>query len=76
MTEKHPVTGGLRRAMGVGRLEERVAELEAQLEDYRKAHVRFAELVDIVQELLLPIAQQDRDKVDALLRRYSDDLEG
>lgn len=74
--QRHPVTGGLRRAMGVGRLEERVRALEAQLDDYRAAHLRFAELVDLVQELLLPVAQQDRDKVAALVERYTDQLEG
>ena len=72
----HPVTGRLRRAMGVGRLERRVQALETELAGYREAHLRFAELIDLVQELLLPVAQQDRDKVAALVERYTDRLEG
>lgn len=74
-SERHPVTGGLRKAMGVGRLEDRVRALEAQVDDYRQAHLRLAELVDLVQELLLPMAQQDREKVDRLIERYTDQLE-
>jgi hypothetical protein len=37
-------------------------------------HVRLAELIDLVQELLLPVAQQDQEKVAALVAKYTDEL--
>jgi hypothetical protein len=76
MSEKrYPVSGGLRRMVGLGDLESRVARLEAELDDYRRAHLRFAELVDLVQELLLPVAQRDEEKVARLVAQYTDELE-
>jgi hypothetical protein len=36
--------------------------------------MRLAELTDIVQELLLPVAQRDQERLDELLKRYTDDL--
>ncbi|MCL2543063.1 MAG: hypothetical protein FWE71_11485 [Nocardioidaceae bacterium] len=71
----YPVTGRLRKVVGLTRLESRVRQLEIELDEYRQSHVRLAELIDLVQELLLPVAQQDGEKVAQLVRRYSDELE-
>jgi hypothetical protein len=65
----------VRRAAGVPALEARITALEAELEDYRRAHLRFAELVDVVTELLLPVAAQDPDRARELLERYTDELD-
>ena len=38
------------------------------------ANRRLAELTDIVQELLVPLAQRDEDKINEYLERYSSSL--
>lgn len=55
----------------VQELRERVAELEDEVQQARRLHLRVAELTDIVQELLVPLAQRDEDKVREYLDRYS-----
>lgn len=66
----------LRRALGLGGVTDTVAALEERVAELEADHVRFAELLDLVQELLLPVALQDREKVAALVERYTDELEG
>ncbi len=56
----------------VARLEERIAELEAQVEESRALHLRVATLSDVVTQLLLPAAQQDEDLTMQALRTYRD----
>ncbi|MCW2735476.1 DUF6752 domain-containing protein [Nocardioides sp.] len=56
----------------VARLEKRIAELEAQVEQSRALHLRVATLSDVVAQLLLPAAQQDEDLTMAALRSYRD----
>lgn len=56
----------------VARLEKRIAELEAQVEQSRALHLRVATLSDVVAELLLPAAQQDEELTMAALRSYRD----
>ncbi|WP_407938893.1 DUF6752 domain-containing protein [Nocardioides sambongensis] len=65
----------LERAAGTHTLMTRMGELEARVADMEANHVRFAELVDLVQELLLPVALQDETKVAALVERFSDELD-
>lgn len=52
----------------------RVAELERQVTECQSLHHRFAELVDVVTELLVPLSARDQDEVDRILRRYVDEL--
>ena len=42
--------------------------------EYRRLNLRLAELTDVVQELLVPLAQSDPDKVQQVLDRYRDEL--
>ena len=72
---------GLRRrvidAVGGGLVDElftRMNELEAAVEENRNLNLRVAELVDLVQELLLPVASQDRDKIDAAVAKFQRSL--
>jgi hypothetical protein len=72
---------GLRRrlvdAAGGGLVSEllsRIDELEAAVQENRNLNLRVAELVDLVQELLLPVASQDRDKVEAALAKFQRSL--
>lgn len=55
-------------------LERRVAELEADVEELRRHNLRLAELADLVQELLVPMASRDQSRIDAALTRYTDGL--
>lgn len=59
---------------GGGALEQRLAEVESELQEGRRLNMRLAELTDIVQELLLPMAQQDQDLLAERLKRYSASL--
>ena len=63
------VGGGL-----VDELFTRIDELEAAVEENRNLNLRVAELVDLVQELLLPVASQDQDKVEAALAKFQRSL--
>ena len=63
--------GRLRR---LTQLEERVAELEAEVQECRQVNLRLAELTDVVAELLLPVAQRDESRIDEVLRRYHDSV--
>ncbi len=69
---------GLRDTVGrvrrLGLLEERVAELEAEVQECRQVNLRLAELTDVVAELLLPVAQRDEARIDDVLRRYHDSV--
>jgi hypothetical protein len=62
------------RAEGVDALRERVAVLEEEVQECRRLNLRLAELTDVVQELLLPVAQRDEERISALLEKYSREL--
>lgn len=55
-------------------LRRRVAELEGEVQECRRLNVRLAELTDIVQELLVPLAERDETKVREYLDRYASGL--
>jgi hypothetical protein len=52
------------------RLQERVAELEAQVQESRRLQLRVAELADVVSELLVPAALRDDEVTRAAVQRY------
>ena len=58
----------------VAQLTRRVEELEAEVQECRQLNLRLAELTDLVQELLVPVAQRDEEKLAALVQQYSDEL--
>lgn len=64
--------GGVR--VDMVRLAERVKELEAEVQECRQLNLRLAELTDVVQELLLPVAQRDEARIAEVLDRYTEDL--
>jgi hypothetical protein len=64
---------GSRRAT-VRRLEERVADLEADVAEMRRHNVRLAELADVVQELLVPMASRDEAKIQEAIERFQASL--
>lgn len=58
----------------VRRLEQRVADLEADLAEMRRHSLRLAELVDVVQELLVPMANRDEAAVQQAIERFQESL--
>jgi hypothetical protein len=49
----------------------RVTELESEMQEARRLNLRLAELTDVVQELLLPVAQRDEEKIAEAMERYT-----
>jgi cell shape-determining protein MreC len=60
----------------LGKLRRRVAALEDEVQENRRLNRRVAELLDLVEELLVPIAQRDEAKVQAYLDTHAADLRG
>lgn len=52
----------------MARLEERVADLEADIAEMRQHQVRLAELADVVQELVVSLASRDEGAAPAIER--------
>ncbi len=50
------------------------AALEREVADLRRHNLRLAELADVVQELLVPMAQRDQERVDAAIAAFQDAL--
>lgn len=64
-------------AAGGGLVDElfaRISELEAEVQENRNLNVRVAELVDLVSELMVPVASQDREKIEAALAKFERSL--
>ncbi len=51
-------------------LRQRVAELEAEVQECRTLNLRIAELADVVVELLVPLADSDDPRVAEVVERY------
>lgn len=58
----------------VQRLEQRVADLEADLAEVRRHNLRLAELADVVAELLVPMANRDEAAVQQAIERFQESL--
>lgn len=58
----------------LARLEQRVADLEADLAALRRHHLRLAEISDVVQELLVPLAARDESAVEEAVERFRESL--
>ncbi len=52
-------------------LQRRLEDLEAEVQECRQLNIRLAEVVDLVEELLLPIAAQDEGKIAAAVEKYN-----
>jgi hypothetical protein len=62
------------RIRSVAELEQRVAELEADMSEVRRHNLRLAEISDVVQELLIPLASRDEAKVQEAIERFNKSL--
>ena len=66
----------LRLAVGRGDadLAQRVEALEADVLELRRHNVRLAEIADVVQELLVPLASRDQARIDEAIEKFSQSL--
>jgi hypothetical protein len=60
----------------VRRVDERLSALEAEVQECRQLNLRLAELMDVVAELLLPVADRDEARVAEVLQRYRESVGG
>ena len=62
------------RVRSVAQLEQRVADLETDVAEMRRHNLRLAEIADVVQELLIPMAARDEVKVQEAIERFNKSL--
>ena len=78
MTESDGMSQGplraLRRIADPRGLADRVAKLEAEVDELQQLNLRLAELTDVVQELLVPMASRDEERIQAALDRFQASL--
>jgi hypothetical protein len=69
------VAGRLRPRLGQSDdLARRVSALEADVLELRRHNVRLAEIADVVQELLVPLASRDQARIDEAIEKFSKSL--
>ncbi len=54
----------------VEQLQARVAGLESEIAELRRHHLRLAELADVVQELLIPMASRDETRIAEAIEKF------
>jgi TolA-binding protein len=52
-------------------LQQRLDDLEAEVQECRQLNIRLAEVTDLVEQLLLPMAARDEEKIAAAVEKYS-----
>jgi hypothetical protein len=52
-------------------LQRRLEELEGEVQECRQLNIRLAEVTDLVEQLLLPMAARDEDRIAAAVEKYS-----
>ena len=52
-------------------LQQRLEDLEAEVQECRQLNIRLAEVTDLVEQLLLPMAAQDQEKIAAAVEKYT-----
>jgi hypothetical protein len=71
---KNRMVERLARAVGGDRLDTllgRLEELEVEVQECRQLNIRLAEVTDLVEQLLLPMAARDEEKIAAAVEKYS-----
>jgi hypothetical protein len=64
----------LARVRSRAQLEQRVADLEADMSEMRRHNLRLGEIADVVQELLIPMASRDEVRVQEAIERFNKSL--
>jgi len=55
-------------------LQDRVAGLESEIAELRRHHLRLAEIADVVQELLVPMAGRDETRIAEAIEKFQQSL--
>ena len=74
VTFKDRAVERMMRAVAGGQLDElqqRLQALEAEVQECRQLNIRLAEITDLVEQLLLPMAARDEEKIAAAVEKYS-----
>lgn len=74
---RHRVARRVANAAGGGIVNElmgRIQQLEDEVQENRALNLKVAELIDVVQELLVPVASQDRERLEAALAKFERSL--
>jgi hypothetical protein len=74
---RHRVARRVANAAGGGIVNElmsRIQQLEDEVQENRNLNLKVAELIDVVQELLVPVASQDRERIEAALAKFERSL--
>ena len=58
----------------LGDLEQRLRDLEAEVQECRQLNLRLAEVTDLLEQVLLPAGAQDQERLAAALEKYSKSL--
>jgi hypothetical protein len=58
----------------VNELLDRIQQLEDEVQENRNLNLKVAELIDVIQELLVPVASQDRERIEAALVKFERSL--
>ena len=74
LSSLRPGTARTEQLEKLDKLERRVADLESDLTELRRHQLRLAELVDVVQELLVPVASRDEAAVQRAIERFQESL--
>lgn len=70
---KRDTNGWKRTAMMIGPLRtmaQRITDLERDVAELREQNLRLAEIADVVQELLVPLASRDQERIDAAIEEF------
>lgn len=54
-----------------GDLRARIVALESDVAELRAQNLRLAEIADVVQELLVPMASRDQERIDAAIAEFT-----
>ena len=52
-------------------LQQRLEELESEVQECRQLNLRLAEITDVVEQLLLPVAARDEERIAAAVEKYT-----
>lgn len=55
-------------------LRTRVTNLEGEIAELRRHHLRLAELADVIQELLVPMASRDETRIAEAIEKFQQSL--
>lgn len=58
----------------LAQLRTRVTSLEGEIAELRRHHLRLAELADVIQELLVPMASRDETRIAEAIEKFQQSL--